>query len=102
MAGRRVTNQAITEAAARAIYENDYIDGEPAPDRWVELTREDPPFTEYYRKQAEAVLDTVTPLIRNAALEEAAMMAEAGTDYDSAAAIRALKSEGHAEHKEQP
>jgi len=65
-------NTAIIEAAARAIYENDYIDNEPVPDHWVELAQEDPPFADYYRKQARAVLAAVTPLIRAAVLEEAA------------------------------
>jgi len=66
------------------------------------LAQEDPPFAEYYRKQARAAVATVTPLIRAAALEEAAQAFEPPPDSpsyrrwgveDIAAHIRSLKEQ---------
>jgi hypothetical protein len=71
---------AIIEAAARALQKFLGVDSSDIPSRpWL--------------SQAEAVLAAVTPLIEAAVLEKAAVVAEAGMDYDSAAAIRALKEQ---------
>ena len=89
MAGRSVTDPAIIEAAARAIYDNG-LEWHDCPDEW-------------YREMLSVVLAAVTPLIRAAALEKAARAFEFdGDGHDShpcrftteeiAAAIRALIS----------
>jgi hypothetical protein len=89
----------ILEAAARIVFDRDDLSGwdrraEGATEWAVEVERED------YRATARAVLAAVAPLIRAAALEEAAAAAETrdlgdnsaqdGLAQEIAAAIRAL------------
>jgi hypothetical protein len=81
---RRAAREAIIEAAARALQKFLGVDSSDIPSRpWL--------------SQAEAVLAAVAPLIRAAALEEAAVVAEEfslnvapGATRQIATAIRAL------------